>query len=242
MRKRNFILVCIGIILFTSCKSNEEKAMAVVNEFLIGINDPTKNVNSNLMTENFFNFIKDKPIYSANKWELSVKAQSDTVFIVESTGNTYNKFGTPINIVQGFSLTNEFGGWKIFDTYNLAVDNINFKVVDDKWGFYWDREKYEILNEIKEKVELEIIADGYGSYYSDFVRGNLRVINNSEFDIKGVEILIEHFDKEGKSVNTDYANIWDVIRKNGYREFEWFTNDCHKCYSQKFKILFEKES
>jgi len=56
--------------------------------------------------------------------------------------------------------------------------------------------------------------------------------------IRNIEVLIEHFDKDGISVNTDSKTIYDIIRSKGYREFEWYTSDCSKCNSQTFKIKF----
>jgi hypothetical protein len=74
------------------------------------------------------------------------------------------------------------------------------------------------------------------------MEGKLRIINNSDYDIQWIKILIEHFDSQGKSVNTDYKYVSDIVRKNGYREFEWLTTDCDKCVRQEFKINFVKEN
>lgn len=242
MKKFTFILAIAGMTFLNSCKSKEDKVKDVVNEFLTEINDETKTLNNDLMTENFAKFFKGKSYYTAEKWELTVKPENDSTIIVESKGKTHNGFGQPVENLQAFSLTNKFGGWKIFNSYKLVADHLDFEVVDTQWDFYWDRDKEDILKELEEKLELKVIVKGYRSYYSDYAKGKLRLTNNSDYDIKGVKILIEHFDNNGNSVNTDKEYVSNIIRKHGYREFDWITGDCDKCYRQEFKINFLRES
>lgn len=242
MKKIAIILLSIGLTFLYSCKSREDKVKDVVNEFLIEINDQTKKLNKELMTENFASFFKGKSYYLSQNWELTVKPDNDSTILVEAKSKTHNGFGQPIEILQGFYLTNKFGDWKIFDSYKLVADKLDFEVVDTQWDFYWDRDKDAIFKELQEKVKLEVIVPGYGSYYSDSRKGKLKLINNSDYDIQSVKILIEHFDNDGNSVNTDKEYVSNIIRKQGYREFDWYTSDCAKCYKQEFKINFVKES
>ena len=242
MKKTGLIILTIGLTFFYSCKSKEDKVKDIVNEFLTQINDQTKTPNKELITEKFAEFFKDKSYYTAEKWDLTVKPDNDSSIIVESKGHTHNGLGQPMELLQGFSLTNKYGGWKIYNSYNLTADELDFQVVDTQWEFYWDRDKADILKDLQEKVELKILVPGYSSYYSDAKKGQLKIINNSDYDIQRVKILIEHFDSEGLSVNTSHTYVSDIIRKHGYREFDWYTGDCSKCVKQEFKINFIKES
>lgn len=242
MKKNTIILLSIGLTFLFSCKSREDKIKDVVNEFLTEINDQTKTLNKELMTENFATFFKGKSYYLSQNWDLTVKPDNDSIILVEAKSKTHNGLGQPIEILQGFYLTNTFGDWKIFDSYKLVADQLDFEIVDTQWDFYWDRDKDAIFKDLQEKVKLEVIVPGYGSYYSDSRKGKLKLINNSEYDIQRVKILIEHFDNNGNSVNTDKEYVSNIIRKHGYREFDWYTSDCAKCYKQEFKINFVKES
>lgn len=242
MKKITIIIISIGLNFLYSCKNTEEKIKDVVNEFLTEINDKTKNLNEELMTENFATFFKGKAYYLSQNWDLTVKPENDSIVMVEARSETHNGFGHPIEILQGFYLTNTYGDWKIFDSYKLVADQLDFEVVDTQWDFFWDRDKDAILKDLQEKVKLEVVVSGYKSYYSDSRRGKLKLINNSEYDIQSVKILIEHFDKNGYSVNTDNEYLSNIIRKKGYREFDWYTSDCEKCDKQEFKINFIKES
>ncbi len=238
--KRIFVILICVISLY-SCKSRESKVEDVVNKFLTEINDNTKALSQDLMTEEFIAFFKGKSYYTAQEWILTVKPENDSTITVESKGKTHNGWGQPVEVLQAFALTNKYGGWKIFSSYNLVADEIDFQVVDTQWDFYWDTRKDRILKELQEKLELKVLVPGSRSYYSRYTKGKLRIVNDSDYDIKGVKILIEHFDSQGKSVNTDYTYVSDIVRKNGYREFEWLTGDCDKCVRQEFKINFISE-
>lgn len=73
------------------------------------------------------------------------------------------------------------------------------------------------------------------------MKGRLRLINDSKYDVKSIDILIEHFDSEGISVNTDHEKIYKIIRSGGYLEFDWYSSDCSSCETQEFQISFTKE-
>lgn len=242
MKKVTFILAVVGMTFLNSCKSKEDKVKDVVNEFLTEINDQTKTLNNDLMTENFAKFFKGKSYYTAEKWELTVKPENDSIIVVESKGKTHNGWGQPVENLQGFTLTNKFGDWKISDSYKLVADELDFEVVDTQWDFYWDRRKDEIFQELVNSLKLEVIVPGHGNYWTDSRQGKLRLVNNSDYDIQRVKILIEHFDNNRNSVNTDHEYVSNIIRKHGYREFDWYTGDCAKCFKQEFKINFVRES
>jgi hypothetical protein len=222
-------------------EKKEQKMCDIVNQFLTQINDNTKTINKKNTTANFDSTFSKFSHYTSKDWKLVAQQESDSLFIVEATSKTHNSLGRPIDIIQRFALTNQYGNWQIWNSYGLMALHLDFDIVDLDWDFFWDRKKYEILTQMQEKIKLEIIRKGYSNRYSDSRKGELRLINDSEYDIKGVRILIEHFDNNGKSVNTDKESVWNIIRKNGYREFDWFTSDCAKCLKQKFTISFIKE-
>lgn len=242
MKRLPTILILIGISLLYSCKNREDIVKSVADEFLTEINDNSKTLNNELMTKNFADFFSDKSYYTSQNWELTVKPDNDSTILVEARSQTHNSDGKPIEILQGLYLTNTFGGWKIFNSFNLVEDKLDFKIVDPNWEFTWDREKADILTHLQKNIELKVLVSGYGSYYSDYVKGKLKIINNSDLDVKAIKVLIEHFDSEGNSVNTDNEYVWEIIRKKGYREFAWQTGDCGKCYRQEYAISFIRES
>lgn len=238
--KKVLLIIILASALF-GCKSPEDKAVEVVDEFLAIINDRTREPNKQLITENYDKFFSDKSYYSSKDWDLSAKRENDTTIVVLSKAQTYNGLGQPIEIVQSFSLTDRLGGWKIWETYNLVVSDLDFELVDTQWDFLWDRQKAYVLEHLQENLKLEVITPGYIAWGAT-AGGKLRLINNSDYDIKGIKILIEHFDRNGVSVNTDREFVRDYVRKGGYREFDWLTTDCASCYSQTYKINFIKES
>lgn len=240
---KKLLLLLNIFMLFMSCEKPEDKAIKIVDEFLTQVNDQTKTVNEELLSENFKKFFTGKSYYTSRDWKLTFEPITESKFVVESRSESYNGWGQPIEMVQGFTLTTKYGGLLISDSYNFIVDDLAFRVVDTEWDFYWDRTKYQILDELKEKLTLEVVTPGYTPYYTnDFRKGMLRLVNNSAYDVENVRIQIEHFDRNGKSVNTDYAYPGSIIRSNGYKEFEWLTTDCARCYKQTYKIIFERES
>ena len=242
MNKVIYYFFLIGLTSLYSCKSKEDKVKDVVNEFLTQINDQTKTLDEELMTEEFATFFKGKSYYTTEKWDLTMKPGSDSSIVVESKGQTHNSLGQPTELLQAFSLTNKYGDWEIYNSSKLTAHELDFEIVDTQWEFYWDRDKEDILKQLQDKLKLKILQSGHSSYFGDSKKGNLKLVNNSNFDIKGVNILIEHFDSKGNSVNTDHTSVYDIIRKHGYREFDWYTSDCSKCVRQEFKINFIKES
>jgi hypothetical protein len=244
IRQTIFALTIIGLTSLYSCKSDKDKVNDIVDNFMKQINDikiEKKDINFSSVSNEYKELFLKYDYYDAQNWKLETEQESDTSFIVKSTGKTFNSFGKPIEIHQEFQLRKINGDWKITNSYNLLALNLDFKIVDQNWDFIWDFDKYDILLSLQEKLKLEIIVPCYKET-SEYAQGKLRITNNSDYDIKGVTILIEHFDSNGKSVNTSDTYIWDIIRKNGYREFNWITGDCAKCSKQKFRINFIKES
>lgn len=238
------LFTSISSLLFFGCslKSEEESVKEVVNHFLTEVNDPTKTLTPDLVTENFNKmFYGGKSFYTAKDWILTAKKENDSVLSVESKSSTFNSFGKPIENIQSFALTKKYGKWQIFDSYNLIAFELDFTIVDTQWEFYWDRAKDEILSDLQKNLKLKILTKGHGNIYNDSRQGKLRLINDSDYDIKGVDILIEHFDRNNVSVNTDHQGVYDIIRKHGYRDFEWYTSDCNNCFRQEFKINFIRE-
>lgn len=243
--KRISILVyffALGIFLI-SCNNPEKESLKTVDNFLKQFNDEIeKNLDSTKVDKALFELIKQYGGYlSKDGWTLNFNQKNDTTILIESVGKTHNSFGKPIEIKQKFLLKEVDGAWTIFDTYNLLPLFLDMDIVDRDWDFFWDKEKNEILLDLKKNLKLEVISKGSKSYFGDAVEGKLRLFNNSKYDIRNVSILIEHFDSEGKSVNTDDEYVSDIIRTNGYREFDWYTSDCSKCYRQEFKIKFQRE-
>lgn len=240
MKTSNLIFGII-ILSFFSCKNDGEKAVEIVDNVLTQINDKVKgNLDTTVFSDEYLKISNTYPVYYSNDWVLKLKQQSDSIFIVESNGITHNALGMELKNHQEFKLALRNGKLKIIDTYNVIALFLNMDIVEKEWIFFWDKEKEDIIRELENSLKIEVVKSGYHEY-SDAVKGDLKLINNSKYDISNVEVLIEHFDQEGKSVNTDTEYISEVIRANGYREFDWTSFDCKSCYTQTFKIKFRKE-
>lgn len=175
-------------------------------------------------------------------YRLTTEQKSDNNVIVTSIGKAPGLFGIVVETRNQFSVTKISGQWKIDDSFGLIGLFLNFSIEDTQWNTYWDIKKSKILKEVMDSLKLEIVKAGSKNYYGDAMEGNLRIVNSSSYDLKDLEILIEHFDRNGKSVNTDDKFVFDIIRSKGYREFDWYTSDCENCYSQKFQIKFVRET
>lgn len=235
-----FLFVIVASVILHGCNNVENKSIAIVKEFLKDVNTPTRQINKELLTDAFWEDMNSGRIYTSDNWKFTSAAQNDSIVMVSAQGQTVNGFGRPIEIEQKFGLTNKYGKWQIFESYNFIVcDDLDFKIVDTDWWFYWDRQKIKILKHLQDNLKLEVVTLGYHVYNG--VKGRLRLVNNSDYDITDIKILIEHFDSAGRSINTDHEIISDYIRKGGYREFDWYTRDCAKSYRQTFKINFLQE-
>jgi hypothetical protein len=241
---KNIYLIAVALLGFvSSCMTSEKKALLVVDNFLKQTNDEISgNLDTTKITEPLYNLIKkDGGFASKDGWTLSVNQRNDTLIIIESVGKTHNGFGQPMKIKQKFALKEIEKEWIIYDTYNVIRLFLGMNIVDRDWHFFWDMEKKEILEHLRKNLKLEIVKRGKKTYFGNGYEGKLRLLNNSKYDIRSVKILIEHFDSKGKSVNTDDEYISDIIRQDGYREFDWRTSDCSKCVKQKFRIKFQRE-
>ena len=251
LKNLTLILFSFGLIFLCSFDNNNDDAQEVVEKFMTFIKNGQNREEMTrdsarkylyFLTESYFDlYANASSVYDSQSWNLKSQTVSDTSVIIKSTGQTFsNSFGQPMKLHQEFLLKKNNGAWRIANTFNLIAYNIDFEIADNQWEFYWDVEKNSILNDLKKNVKLEILVAGHTESSSEFVKGELKITNNSNYDIKNLKILIDHFDSEGKSANTDNAYVSDIIRKRGYRELNWITGDCSKCVKQEFKISFMK--
>lgn len=240
MRKLLLLLV-IGLTT-ASCGTEESRAIKVVNTFLTQINKQQQPYDTELATYDFNTFFKGKNYYASTSWKLNTLLNGEKC-VIEAIGKTHNGLGHPMEITQGFALINDSGKWLIADTYNFVINEFAFKVVDTQWDFYWDKAKYDIINELRQKLSLKVITPARAIYYgSSRQEGVLKLVNNSDYDVEDIRILIEHYDKSGHPIKTAYWYVQGIIRNHGYRQFEWTNGDCADSYKQTYKICFENES
>jgi hypothetical protein len=242
MMKRNILMLFIAMIL-ASCENEEKKAEGVVNEFLTLINGESYKgelLDDKIITKNYELFFKENRFFTSNNWKLNLKSKNDSIVIVESKSQGTNSFGVVSELIQTFYLKKE--NFKIYDSNNLVTNYSDFDIIGIDWESLSDMKRNEIFKNIKDNLTVKVIEKGYkvGSK-SDYVEGVIRVYNNSKYDIKNLKVLIEHFDNNKKSVNTDQEYINDIVRKNGQREASWITPDCFDCEEQEVKINFIKE-
>lgn len=253
--KRLIIINLVLISLLNSCTTSENNAIEIVTNFYNEVYENGADkycgslkksrevLNYSYVTEEMKNLIKNNFLYIPEKgtYEVTAEKKSEDTVIVTSIGKGNGIFGNIIEVRNQFVIAKVSGNWKISDSYNLIGYYLNFSVEDTQWQSYWDIKKSNILTEVINSLNLEIITTGEKAYKTS-MRGDLRLVNKSKYDIKNIEILIEHFDKDGVSVNTDNVYVNSVIRSDGYREFDWYTTDCASCITQTFKIKFVLET
>lgn len=256
MKLRHLYIFTLLAITLNSCQSPEDKAIKIVDDFIKEVNNngadkfngslrkSREALNYSYVTPEMEKLIRNNfmGIPEKETYKLTAEKKADNTIVVTSIGKATGFMGNVVEMQNQFLLKEINGQWKISDAHGLLAFYLNFQIEDTQWEAYWDLKKANILDEIMENVKLEVINKGYRSYFGDGMKGNLKLINNSNYDIKGIEVLIEHFDKNGVSVNTDNAGVYDVIRSKGYREFNWYTSDCSKCASQTFAIKFVEET
>jgi hypothetical protein len=221
-----------------SCQNKTENAKEIVNQFLTEINNDNMNITKENLTVEYRKHFKENHYYPSSNWEL--KTKSENVITVEAKSQSSNVFGIS-ELIQTFYLKMENGRLKIYDSNNLVTNNLDFEVIDLDWNYHTDMERNKIYKNIKDNMSIKVLEEAHKGFINGNRRGIIKIINNSNYDVKGVRVLIEHFDNNWKSVNTDYSYVSDIIRKKGYREQTWLTSDCFNCENEKFKINFIKE-
>lgn len=75
-------------------------------------------------------------------------------------------------------------------------------------------------SEIASKLELDFSwrKEGFGSV----MEADFKIINNSEEDIKDIEIQCNHYAKSGTKIDSNSRTIYEVIKANSKRSFKNF--------------------
>ena len=75
-------------------------------------------------------------------------------------------------------------------------------------------------SEIAGKLELDFSwrKEGFGSV----MEADFKIINNSEEDIKDIEIQCNHYAKSGTKIDSNSRTIYEVIKANSKRSFKNF--------------------
>lgn len=255
--RKIFLLNSVVLLLFvSSCTKPEDKAIDIVRNFFNefyengadkyggSLKKSREVLDYSFVTTEMEKLIKNHFVMLPEKdnYQLTAERKTDDSVVVTSIGKANGPFGNIVEVRNQFLIKKIDGIWKITDSYNLIGYYLNFQVEDTQWQTYWDNKKSVILSEVIDNLKLEIISKGKPTYSGRSREGELRLVNNSDYDVKNIEILIEHFDKNGISVNTDNEYVNDVIRSKGYREFDWYTSDCSKCSKQEFKIKYVLET
>ncbi|WP_165872270.1 hypothetical protein [uncultured Tenacibaculum sp.] len=168
----------------------------------------------------------------------TISEKTSEGWMLTSIGKVKNILGFDIEIKRKFLIKKIDKRKKIVNSQDLISFNLNFKVEHKKWDYLWDLQKNEIINDITKNLKLEVVSSDKEPLSNNLQEGKLKIVNNSDYDVKNIEIVIDHFDADGISVNTDVRVIKDIIRSKGYREFNWSSYDCSKCVSQKYKVNF----
>lgn len=247
---KNYFHKYLFILLYvlSSCSKPTDEAIKLVelffnenyiNDKIYGEHDESikkslKNVDFSYLSPEMEKLVRNHylSLPDIGTYKLSAEKKSKTSVIVTSIGKT-NGFIGNVNLRHQFLISKINGEWRIADSYNLISFSILVK--SDDWNTLWDVEKSIIHSEVIENLKLEIITHGYNSV-QDFRHGKLRIVNNSNYEIDNLMIQIEHFDINEISVRNNKTYVSDVIRKNSYREVEWISDDCNKCYREKFTI------
>lgn len=230
-------------LALVACKNDEKKAEEITNEFLTIINSEnykSELLNKNILTKEYKSLVKNNYFFTSTNWTLRLKSKNDSIIIVESKSHTTDEYGTAFDLIQLLYLKNENKNLKIYDSSNLVTSKLDFEILGVDFGTLSDIKKHEIFKHIKENLSLQIIVKGH-KIITKHVEGEIRITNNSKYDIKGLNLLNEHFNNKGISVNTDRIYIDEILRKKSYRDKYWLTSDCGDCDKQKITINFISE-
>ena len=99
-----------------------------------------------------------------------------------------------------------------------------------------------IKSEIARKLELDFSwrKEGFGS----IMEADLKIINNSDEDIKDIEIQCSHYAKSGTKIDSNTRTIYEVIKANSKRSFDNFNMgfihyqaNSSSCYINDFSLV-----
>jgi hypothetical protein len=233
-------LLLIAHLCFSS--SVEEDLKMKVEKFLIELNSDTLKLDTAVFAPKYYSLFKKRNHREITKWTLTFKNVSDSNNVIIVSYKRYNQYYGEMNSECGFVFFKIKDQWLITDSYDFLIEEkINFKIEGEKVKGLWDRYKTEEITSITQLLKLEVIEEPI-PYEIDknSIKGKLKLTNNSKYDISEITILIEHFDKNGKSSSTSKKYLFDTIKSGGYKIFDWSTFDCYNCNTRKYKILFYK--
>jgi len=243
------LIFFIFLFILSGCSNPIEDSKDVVNSFLISVNS-SKAIDESIVTDEYMKLLGDRKYYVIDNWLLEVDESQnfhdisipEPSFVVTAKGVSKNGFGMDLSVTQLFNTIIDDGKIRIINSKDfIAFDDLAFTIKDPAWENYWDSDKLEIIEFVKNNIKLSIIKEAYFEKYSDStIHGRLKIENNSSYEISDIAIEIDHYDDEDKSVNSETEYVYDSIKPKGYREFDWITLDCNKCKRQEYEIKFVK--
>lgn len=106
-----------------------------------------------------------------------------------------------------------FGGFLLIGIINSSNDALRKKPIPTS--------AKNTKSEIASKLELDFSwrKEGFGSV----MEADFKIVNNSEEDIKDIEMQCNHYAKSGTKIDSNSRIIYEVIRANSKRSFKNFS-------------------
>jgi hypothetical protein len=232
-------IVILGIcsLIFTVYQSDGKEAARVVDTFLTRLNNTV--VADYDLSGFSYEYSKNCDGYTwkfaqiPEGWELEVSQGDDATYIVDATWPLQG-------IRKRFKLASSADKLKIIDTYKVLDFSPSMVVIDEQWDLYWDKRIGSAIKEIEASISVWIIGKSY--YSKEGVYGGVELVNDSTYDLSEVQIMVDHRNFEGKSINTDIELLPGIIKASGHRRFTWYTPGCKKCVKQYFSFKFRAHS
>jgi hypothetical protein len=220
------------------------KAVIIANIFMRSVYESSVEKVDSLLTGDYAEIQRNYKNRLSRKvnpdFNFEAKRIDGEKIIVDAIGQSQSVLGSA-SFLQKIILKKINDNWKIDDSYNLIHVTPNFSIEGIRNAF--DSEKIQIIKDVEKNMSFEILQSGQKRKYSDdVIAGKLRIYNNTEYDIKSLDLTIEHFDYSGSSVNTDNITVYEVIKSKGYKDEDWSTFDCGNCVRQEIKFdLYKKK-
>jgi hypothetical protein len=234
---KNIFYILFFSLTIISCEQNSSEAENIVNKLLVDMNSLDNPFSKSTVSQNFDLLLNKVPTASTEKWKLSSEKRENGNIIVTSSSRSTNVMGIERDMLQKFEVKNN----KIINSEYFFVPQYDFEIVLNDWDTMWDLEKIKAYENVEENVKITSRSPAIRSY-ANSLEGNFKIENNSNYDIKNLNIMIEHFQRDGTQIKTDNSSITGILRKNGKQKVIWFTTNCESCDKFKLKIIFKNKN
>lgn len=234
---KNIFYILFLSLTFVSCEQSTSEAENIVDKLLVDMNSLDNQFSKSTVSEEFALLLNKIPTAHTEKWKLTSEKRENGNVIVTSTSRSTNLMGIETDMIQKFEVKDN----KIINSDFFFLPEYAFEIVLNDWDTMWDLEKIKAFKNVEENVKI-ISKSSANKSYLNSLEGDFKIENNSNYDIRDLEIMIEHFENDGTQIKTHNSSIAGILRKNGKQKVKWFTTNCESCDEFKLKIIFKTEN